>query len=468
MRSGKRSGGYSTALVSGLVVFSGFTPVVQAWGAAGHEMIATIAQIHLHPSVLPTICALLDVGISASDDPSDLRYKCHLASVATWADKDRMKMRWSAAMHYVGAVDDFPREHCDYPGPQGWAGTRSINVLDATKNVTRILAEWSGADETHGSSSSSHYVPPYSSRQTYRRAQGKIPSPLEEEALKFLIHFVGDMHQPLHLTGRARGGNSIKVRFGNKQSNLHSVWDTSIPTKLIRTVSSNYSHPLPDAYYADPESSPYFSLRGSSALELGFADDYPGYTPPSSAQIESALRGTIYDSLLRRIMWEGVRERWAVPHQDPTSDEEYSEVDTWGLCPPVSNHSALSTSNEAPQSNADYGNSDGAQAALVPHKEPLAIDPDGPLICPFAWSQPIHTLNCEYIWPAGVDLQSTDEAEEDTAAAYPSRPKSPLLDLDVPSYMGPLEREMVVEKLIAQGGLRLAGILNWLFADWDQ
>ncbi len=38
------------------------------------------------------------------------------------------------------------------------------------------------------------------------------------EALKFLVHFVGDMHMPLHLTGRDRGGNSVKVKFDGRQT----------------------------------------------------------------------------------------------------------------------------------------------------------------------------------------------------------------------------------------------------------
>ena len=43
------------------------------------------------------------------------------------------------------------------------------------------------------------------------------------EALKFLVHFMGDLHMPLHLTGRDRGGNSVKVRFGGRiTSTCHS------------------------------------------------------------------------------------------------------------------------------------------------------------------------------------------------------------------------------------------------------
>lgn len=46
-----------------------------------------------------------------------------------------------------------------------------------------------------------------------------------EEALKFLIHFVGDLHQPLHLTGRDKGGNGAKVRFdGRITSKYHFMF----------------------------------------------------------------------------------------------------------------------------------------------------------------------------------------------------------------------------------------------------
>jgi hypothetical protein len=51
------------------------------------------------------------------------------------------------------------------------------------------------------------------------------------EALKFLIHFVGDMHQPLHLTGRDRGGNSISVLFDRRHTSK-SIHDCC-PAPLI-------------------------------------------------------------------------------------------------------------------------------------------------------------------------------------------------------------------------------------------
>ena len=145
----------------------------------GHEIVATIAQIYLHPSVLPTLCGILD-------EPH-----CHLAPISTWADKIKYRMRWSAALHYVGAIDDYPPNDCAYPGPSRWAGNKEINVLDGVKNVTGLLADWVNQDANDATAS---------------------------EALKFLVHFLGDMHQPMHLTGRDRGGNSARVVWDSRQT----------------------------------------------------------------------------------------------------------------------------------------------------------------------------------------------------------------------------------------------------------
>lgn len=51
------------------------------------------------------------------------------------------------------------------------------------------------------------------------------------EALKFLLHFIGDIHQPLHTEAEDRGGNEIHVLFNKKHTNLHSIWDTEMLEK---------------------------------------------------------------------------------------------------------------------------------------------------------------------------------------------------------------------------------------------
>lgn len=54
-----------------------------------------------------------------------------------------------------------------------------------------------------------------------------------EEALKFLVHFIGDLTQPLHDEALETGGNDIKVTFDGYSDNLHSDWDTYIPEKKV-------------------------------------------------------------------------------------------------------------------------------------------------------------------------------------------------------------------------------------------
>ena len=65
---------------------------------------------------------------------------------------------------------------------------------------------------------------------TEKLKSGKLTPDEETLNLKMLIHLVGDMHCPMHL-GRLSdlGGNRRPVRFFNRETNLHSVWDTNLP-----------------------------------------------------------------------------------------------------------------------------------------------------------------------------------------------------------------------------------------------
>jgi len=139
--------------------------------------------MNLQPNVLSTVCDIL--GESG----------CHLASIASWADRIKQRMKWSSALHYVNPVDDHPSQSCLFPGAGKWEGKRQANILDAVKNVTSVLQRWVDKDASDNAA---------------------------EEALKFLVHFLGDLHQPMHLTGREKGGNGVEVRFhGRKGSELH-------------------------------------------------------------------------------------------------------------------------------------------------------------------------------------------------------------------------------------------------------
>ncbi|KAJ7782475.1 phospholipase C/P1 nuclease domain-containing protein [Mycena maculata] len=345
------------------------TTSVVAWGAAGHEIVATIAQIHLHPSVFPTMCAILNFTSPNPDEP-----QCHLGPIATWADTQRPKMPWSAPLHYVGAVDDYPSQTCAFPGPRGWADKHGANVLGGIRNVTDILMDWVYFNEAGRAS-------------TYQYEAAN-------EALKFLVHFLGDMHQPLHLTGRDRGGNSIPVRFsGQKTSELRS-----------------------------PGIGP--PLRAEQILST------------SSPRIEYALRGTIYDSYVRMIMWEGILGEWE------------DEIPDWLACPTPARPRFVSP--------PPYFGAPSQQALSR-----IAGATDDALVCPHHWGTPIHLLNCAIVFPAALDAPYNDTRPRISPAADPA----PYMELDTAEYSGVISEGLVVEKLLAQAGIRLAGLLNYLFAD---
>jgi hypothetical protein len=62
---------------------------------------------------------------------------------------------------------------------------------------------------------------------------------LRQEALKFILHFIGDIHQPLHVENVERGGNEISVCWHKAcHHNLHSVWDTTIPHQICGLKTS--------------------------------------------------------------------------------------------------------------------------------------------------------------------------------------------------------------------------------------
>ncbi|KAJ6498732.1 hypothetical protein C8R45DRAFT_1093033 [Mycena sanguinolenta] len=91
------------------------------------------------------------------------------------------------------------------------------------------------------------------------------------------------------------------------------------------------------------------------------------------------------------------------------------------------------------------------------------MDTDDDLICPYYWAKPIHALNCEIVWPKALD----ESFPAPSTTVIPSRPPrgGPFLELDTPQYSGVISKEWIIEKLLAQAGIRLAGMLNYLFAD---
>ncbi|KAI0746979.1 phospholipase C/P1 nuclease domain-containing protein [Daedaleopsis nitida] len=372
-----------TSLLQSLVLAAALAsaPTAHAWGAAGHEIVATIAQIHLPKPVLSLVCNILHPALNISEsntvpfESGEAYPPCSLAPIAAWADQIRMKPQYR------------------YTAPC------TTEFVDGDRSVSDA-----------------------------------------EEALKFLVHWMGDMHQPLHMSGREKGGNGVKVAWNGRVSNLHSVWDGLLIAQSIRQTPRNYSRPL-----------------GGSA----------------GVFVEPHLRGAIYDPYIRRIMHEGLS----------VGGRFDEESQSWLDCPKPASASELSR----PKASAS-GFRDRMQALFaldVPAALGLTTRPgveedwDDDVLCPFAWSKPIHKLNCELpVWPHELDTpgsHSSDVAEEidgtdSLAVADDSyvggRPRHPeLVELDTPAYAGKIADEWVVERLLAMAGVRLAGILTDVFAD---
>lgn len=182
-----------------------FIPGISCWGKEGHYATCKIAQGYLTEEALRAVTALL---------PD--RAEGDLAAVCSWPDeiKHRYHWRWSSALHYV----DTPDFRCNYKycrDCHDTAGHKDRCVTGAIYNYTLQLM--SG----------------------YHDMNSEIKYNLTE-ALMFLSHFVGDVHQPLHVGFLGdEGGNTIIVRWYRRKTNLHHVWDNMIIESAMKMYYSS-------------------------------------------------------------------------------------------------------------------------------------------------------------------------------------------------------------------------------------
>src|ERR1700761_3709689 len=160
-------------------------PQALAWGNEGHRIIADIASEHLNETTVQQLRQFL-----GDND---------LASISTWADDIRSARPETGPWHYVDISPDS-------------AGYEAKDCPDDNCVVAQI--------------------------DKFAKILGDPNQPFaaRSEALKFLVHFVGDLSQPMHAMAEARGGNDVPVTgFGSAQCgeyacNLHSVWDSELIT----------------------------------------------------------------------------------------------------------------------------------------------------------------------------------------------------------------------------------------------
>ncbi|CAN4278146.1 S1/P1 nuclease [Pseudoxanthomonas sp. LjRoot125] len=155
-----------------------------AWGPMGHRLVAQLAWDDLTPAARRQAEMLLKGEPDAT-----------LPGIASWADdlrdSDPVLGKTTSRWHFVNIgehdcayeqVRDCPNGNC---------------VVEAIRAQAAILAD------------------------TKRTRAERL------QALKFVVHFVGDVHQPLHAGyGRDKGGNDVQINFNDRGTNLHTLWDS--------------------------------------------------------------------------------------------------------------------------------------------------------------------------------------------------------------------------------------------------
>ncbi|NVM66592.1 hypothetical protein FHW88_004910 [Mucilaginibacter sp. SG538B] len=150
-----------------------------SWGYKGHRAVATIAQKHLTPNTAYAVSAYLK-GESMAD-------------VSTWADDHRNPT--TSKWHFLNL-------------PLGLSHQQFVDFVNQQSN-----------DNVYGA---------ILKEEAILKDQASTPDQ-KNSALKYLIHLVGDAHQPMHVSrAEDKGGNTIQVRFDHAGTNLHSLWDSKL------------------------------------------------------------------------------------------------------------------------------------------------------------------------------------------------------------------------------------------------
>lgn len=161
---------------SALVFCSAF--VLISWGFKGHRAVATIAQKHLTSNTAYVVSAYLKGE--------------GMADVATWADENRNPK--TAPWHFLNLPLGLPHEQF----------VKAVTESDHNVYTAILKTEAQLKDKN-------------------------LSADEKNEALKYLIHLVGDAHQPMHVSRKEdKGGNTIQLRFDGKGTNLHSLWDSKL------------------------------------------------------------------------------------------------------------------------------------------------------------------------------------------------------------------------------------------------
>ena len=186
-----------------LIAFFVLSVPAWSWGPLGHRIVAKIAEKHLHPQALHRFQLLAGRGVA-------------LDSVANWADEIRESRPETAPWHYINIS----------PGAKELDLQRDCPAADCVTLKTR---EFQGLV-----------------RLGMRKKEERL------DALRFLIHFMADLHQPLHAGyGRDCGGNDITISVRGEEMNLHRYWDSALLADRIDDEDAFVAQVLAELSSAD-------------------------------------------------------------------------------------------------------------------------------------------------------------------------------------------------------------------------
>lgn len=223
-----------------LLVRPAGTPL-SAWGAQGHHVVARLAWALMTVPTRSAVTALLGGGQDV------------FVSSSTWADEIRPSRPETANWHFVDIPVD--QDHYDptrdcRPSPHGDC---------VIAEIARARAEL---------------------------ADTARPTSLKAESLKFLIHFVGDIHQPLHaIDNHDRGGNDVRVTAlrdaAGRTTSLHAVWDTGLINLSDETEAAQASRLLAalKAHPIDASLDVVHWAEESHTVAVEVAYHYPTFSP---------------------------------------------------------------------------------------------------------------------------------------------------------------------------------------------
>jgi hypothetical protein len=198
-----------------LLLIFGFAlvpPSAWGWGREGHQMVAAVAEDHLDETTKVMIQSLIGNN--------------HLYSIATWADDVRKEWHDTTPWHYAGIPLGTTYE------ANGDCSPPNSCVVVRIAEFVRVLTDQKASREDRA------------------------------EALKFVVHFVGDIHQPMHAVGEVKDGNGVRVKVGCAEQNViegsrgvahrnigyaAQRRSLSVVARQNREASSRHCHPFGDS-----------------------------------------------------------------------------------------------------------------------------------------------------------------------------------------------------------------------------